>query len=76
VFEFFLFMLIVLGFIAGSSFVYVLTIRMSKRLDTRPTQPMDSLLREEIESLTVRLGRVEDELEFYKRLQAPEEPDS
>jgi hypothetical protein len=73
--DFFLFMLIFLGFIAGSSFVYVLTTRLTRRVDAPPTQLTDSLLREVIESLTARLGRVEDELEFYKQLRAPEEPE-
>ena len=71
--NFFFFMLILLGFIAGSSFVYVLTTRLTRRFDRGPDQPVDTLLREEVESLVARVNRVEDELEFYKRLAAPQE---
>lgn len=31
-----------------------------------------SLLRDELDSVSVRLARMEEELEFYKKLNAPE----
>jgi len=34
------------------------------------------MLRDELDSLTVRLARVEEELEFYKRLKAPAKTES
>jgi hypothetical protein len=34
------------------------------------------MLREELDSLTVRLGRVEEELEFFRKLKAPEGPEA
>jgi hypothetical protein len=74
VLEFFFFMLILLGFAAGSGFIYVLVTRLSRRVQPGGEDLSLSLLRDEVDSLTQRLGRVEEELEFYKRLGAPDEP--
>ncbi len=71
-FEFFIFILILCSAIWGSAFFYVLMKGLSKRLDSPGRRPPDLLLREEVESLAARLDRVEDELDFYKRLSAPE----
>lgn len=70
-FEFFLFMTILLAFGWGAMLLYYVSKAFSNRLDGPPPGPADALLREEVESLAHRLGRVEEELEFYKRLSAP-----
>ena len=67
-FEFFIFILILCGAFWGSALVYVIVRGLSKKLEASPVQPVDLLLREELESLAGRLGRVEEELEFYKQL--------
>ena len=71
-FEFFLFILILLGGAWGATMLYFVARALSKRLDAPEPGPADALLREDVESLAYRLGRVEEELEFYKRLSAPE----
>ena len=73
--EFFFFMLILLGFAAGSGLIYVLVTRLSGRIQSGGEDLTVSLLRDELDSLSLRLGRVEEELEFYKRLKAPDEPE-
>jgi hypothetical protein len=70
-FEFFFFMLIILGFMGGAGVLYVLLNRLTRRVEDGQ-DPNLSLLRDELDSLTVRLGRVEEELEFYKKLNAPD----
>jgi hypothetical protein len=76
VLEFFFFMLILLGFIAGSGFIFVMLNRFSGRIRPGGEELRFSMLREELDSLSVRLGRMEEELEFYKQLKVPrtEEP--
>jgi len=74
--EFFFFMLILLGFAAGSGFIYVLVTRLSRRIEPGGEALTVSLLRDELDSLSLRLGRVEEELEFYNRLKSPDEPRS
>ena len=69
--EFFFFMLILLGFIAGSGFIFVMLNRFSGRIKPGGEELRFSMLREELDSLTVRLGRMEEELEFYKQLKVP-----
>lgn len=71
--DFFFFMLILLGFVAGSSLIYVLLTRLSRRIEPGGEGPSLALLREEMDSLQVRLGRVEEELEFYRQLMASDE---
>lgn len=75
-FEFFLFILILCGAFWGSAFVYMALDGYSKKLKGPPEGPSDLLLREEVENLSGRLARVEDELEFYKQLRAPDEPET
>jgi hypothetical protein len=72
VFQFFIFILILSGAFWGSAFFLVLMKGLSKRLEAPRTGPVDALLREELESLAGRLERVEEELDFYKQLNAPE----
>lgn len=74
--SFFLFMLIVFGFISGSSLLYVLVTRLTRRVEPGGEGLTFSMLRDELDSLTVRLARVEEELEFYKRLKAPAKTES
>lgn len=69
--EFFFFMLILLGFIAGSGFIFVMLNRFSGRIKPGGEELRFSMLREELDSLSVRLGRMEEELEFYKQLRVP-----
>jgi hypothetical protein len=76
VLDFFFFILILLGFIAGSSFIYVLVTRSSRRIESGSGDLTVSLLRDELDSLSVRLERIEEELEFFKRLRAPDEQGS
>ena len=52
--------------------LYYVARAFSKRLDGPDPGPADALLREEVETLAHRLGRVEEELEFYKLLSAPD----
>jgi len=73
VLEFFFFMLILLGFAGGSGLIYVLVTRFSGRVESGGEGPGASLLRDEMDSVLVRLGRVEEELEFYRQLMAPDE---
>ena len=74
--EFFFFILILCGAFWGSAFVFLALDRASKKLKGPREGPSDLLLREEVESLSGRLARVEDELEFYKQLRAPDEPET
>ncbi len=74
-FEFFFFMLIILGFMGGAGFLYVLLNRLTRRVGDGEDLNI-SLLRDELDSMSVRLGRVEEELEFYKKLKAPDFPKS
>ena len=73
-YEFFLFVLIICSAVWGSAFVFTLVGRLSKRVEPGNQDALIGVLREEVESLSGRLGRVEEELDFYKRLKAPEEP--
>jgi len=75
--EFFLFVLILLGAVWGSAFLYVVIRGISKRLEITEADEGGNaaLMREELASLAGRLERVEEELEFYKRLKAPDEPE-
>jgi len=70
--EFALLLMILLGFMTGAGFLYVLLNRLTRRVGTGEDLNL-SLLRDELDSLSVRLGRVEEELEFYRQLKAPEE---
>lgn len=71
--EFLFFMVIVLGFLAGASFLYVLVTRMTRRVEPGGGDLDRALLREDLDSLSARVERVEEELEFYKKLNAPEQ---
>lgn len=71
--EFFFFMMILLGFAWGATLLYYVAKAFAKRLEGPEPGPADALLREEVESLAHRLGRVEEELEFYKQLKAPDD---
>ena len=72
--DFFFFVLIICSAIWGSATVFTLLGRVSKRVEPGDQDGMIRVLREELESVSGRLGRVEEELDFYKRLQAPDEP--
>ena len=74
--DFFFFMLILLGFISGSGFVYVLVARLSRRIESGGEDLTVTIFRDELDSVSVRLGRLEEEMEFYKRLKAPGESES
>jgi hypothetical protein len=75
VLEFFFFILILLGGFWGFTMLYYVAKALSKRLETPEPGPADVLLREEVENLAGRLARVEDELDFYRQLKAPDDPD-
>jgi hypothetical protein len=70
--EFAFFLLVLLGFLAGAGFLYVLLNRLTRRVGTGEDLNL-SLLRDEVDALTARLGRMEEEMEFYRQLKAPEE---
>lgn len=72
--EFALFMLIILGFMGGAGFLYVLLTRLTRRVGDGEDLNL-SLLREELDSVSAQLARVEEEFEFYKKLNAPEQTD-
>jgi len=68
-------MLIILGFLAGASFLYLLVTRPGRQIEPGQAGETFAMLREELDSLTVRLGRVEEEMDFYRQLKAPGEPE-
>lgn len=79
--DFFLLILILCGAAWGSAAVFVLLKAFAIRMEGKGLEKggggMDTeLLREELERMAGRLGRVEEELEFYKRLKTPKEEDS
>ena len=65
--------LIIVAAVTGSTFLYLLFDRLSRRIPPPEENANLALLREEVESLAGRLERVEEEVEFYKRLKAPDE---
>ena len=67
--------LIVVVAITGSVSLFFLFDRLSSRRIPPLENGNVALLREEVETLAGRLERVEEEVEFYKRLKAPDEPD-
>ena len=73
--DFFFFMLILLGFISGSAFIYVMVTRLSRRIEPGGEDLTVSMLRDELDSLSVRVGRGEEEMDFYKRLKGPGGPE-
>jgi hypothetical protein len=75
VLDFFFFMLILLGFISGSAFIYVMVTRLSRRIEPGGEDLTVSMLRDELDSLSIRVGRVEEEMDFYKRLKGPGGPE-
>lgn len=70
--EFFFFMLIILGFMGGAGFLYLLLNRLTGKVGDGEDLNL-SLLRDELDSVSARLVRVEEELEFYKKLKAPDQ---
>jgi hypothetical protein len=74
--QFFLFILILCGAVWGSALVFALVGRLSRRVESGNQDELLVMLREELDVLSGRLGRVEEELEFYKRLQAPKDETS
>jgi len=76
--EFFLLVLILFGAFWGSAFLWTIIKAISKRLAVAEVEGEGNtaLLREELEALSGRLERVEEELDFYKRLKAPDQPES
>ena len=73
--NFFFFMLILLGFISGSASINLMVTRLSRRIESGGEDLTVSMLRDELDSLSVRVGRVEEEMDFYKRLKGPGEPE-
>jgi len=58
----------------GSVFLYQILRRLTGRVGPPEGNGVTPMLLEEVESLSGRLARVEEELEFYKQLKAPEVP--
>lgn len=71
--SFFLFILILCGAVWGSALVFALVGRISRRVESGNQGELLVMLREELDALSGRMGRLEEELEFYKRLQAPKD---
>ncbi len=72
--EFFAFILIVFSAIWGSVFLGAYVKAFSRKLESRPDDPLIEGLRDETDQLTIRLARVEEELRFFRNLHEPESP--
>ena len=74
-FEFFLFVMIICTAIWGSATVFTLLGRVSRRVEPGNQDALIAALRDEVEYLTARVGRVEEDLDFFKELKAPNGPE-
>ena len=72
--EFLVFILALLSAVWGSVFLGVYFKRFSRKLGSRPDDPLIEELREENQQLETRLARLEEEFRFYQELHEPERP--
>ena len=72
--EFFLFVVIVFSAFWGSMFLSPIARRRRNQVEEDPEAAR--LLREELDDLQKRLGRMEEELEFYRKLGPGDAPPS
>lgn len=72
--EFFLFMLILFTFGWGSAFLAARLKGGPNRLDSTADSELLARLLEDMDQLSIRLGRVEEDLDFFKELRAPGDP--
>ena len=70
--EFFLFMLILFTFGWGSVFLAAHLKRGPNRLESSADSELLARLLEDMDRLSERLGHVEEELDFFKELRAPD----
>ena len=70
--EFFLFMLILFTFGWGSVFLAARLNRGPNRLESTADSELLARLLEDMDQISKRLGHVEEELDFYKELRAPD----
>jgi len=73
-FQFFLFVMIICTAIWGSATVFTILGRISRKVDPGNQADLIAALRDEVEYLTARVGRVEEDLDFFKELKAPSGP--
>ena len=71
--EFLAFVLIIFGAGWGSAFLLPYVRRHSQRLDRTVDHEIIARLLEDTDQLSARLNRVEEELDFFKDLNAPED---
>jgi hypothetical protein len=72
--EFFLFMLILFTFGWGSVFLAARLNRGPSRLESTADSELLARLLEDMDRISTRLGQVEEELDFFKELRAPDDP--
>lgn len=72
--EFLAFTLIIFSAGWGSVFLAAYLKRFSRKLKSRPDDPLIEELREENQQLETRLARLEEEFRFYQELHEPERP--
>lgn len=72
--EFFLFMLILFTFGWGSVFLAARLKGGPNRLESTADSELLARLLEDMDQISTRLGHVEEELDFYKELRAPDDP--
>jgi hypothetical protein len=73
--EFFIFMLILFGFGWGSAFLAARYQRYSKGVEGSMDQEVLARLLEDMDQLSTRLSRIEEDVDFFRDLRAPEAPD-
>lgn len=72
--EFFLFMLILFTFGWGSVFLAARLKGSPNRLESTSDSELLARLLEDMDQLSTRLGRVEEDLDFFRELRAPGDP--
>ena len=70
--EFFLFMLILFTFGWGSVFLATRLKRGADRLESAADSELLARILEDMDRLSMRLSQVEEEMDFFKELRAPE----
>lgn len=71
--EFFLFMLILFVFGSGTAFLLPRALRSWRNVDQTVDNEVIARLLEDTDQLATRLSQVEEELDFFKELHAPED---
>lgn len=73
--EFFLFVLIIFAFGWGSAFLLPFVRRHSSRMEPTIDHEVLARLMEDMDQISGRLTQVEEELDFFRELRAPGEPE-